>query len=145
MASDFVIALNATIYHAVIHSDYPLNTPVFRIRAIVSSIEALLDLTITLSQSSVINLIFEFENKTRDDTITITDKLVDIGDVYVFDATINLVFDPSTVFTESDYPVNLNMPISLVALYSPNTALQTVSMGTGQILNAPGKCAITFV
>ena len=123
MASDFVIALNATIYHAVIHSDYPLNTPVFRIRAIVSSIEALLDLTITLLQSSVINLIFEFENKTRDDTITITDKLVDIGDVYVFDATINLVLDPSTVFTESDYPVNLNMLISLVALYSPNTAL----------------------
>ena len=132
-----MIALNATVYYADIFSDYPLNTPVFRIRAIVSSNDHF-NLFISLSQTAQINDIFEFDDSTPDDDrIDIAvDDLIPLGDVYVFDATINLVQDPSTTFEESDYPVNLDIDISLVGLYPPSTALQRVSRATGVIRNS---------
>ena len=138
--SDYTLALNATVYYADIFSDYPLNTPVFRIRAIVRSNDHF-NLFISLSQTAQINDIFEFDDSTPDDDridIAIDDLIQLEEDVFVFDATINLVQDPATTFEESDYPVNLDVDISLVGLYPPSTALQRVSRATGVIRNAPG-------
>ena len=131
--------------HAVIHSDYPLNTPVFRIRAIVSSIDDLLDLSMQFSQTLQINNIFDFEGSDSDTITILPDDMVPLGDVYVFDTAINLVQNVSTEFTESDeYPVILNIDVFLIALISPSfDVFSSLSKGTGEI-NVPGKCAINY-
>lgn len=136
--SSYTVALNATIYYAEIHSDYPVNTPVFNIRAFIHSINGLLDLLISLSQTGQINNIFEFEGSANDMISITTEDLVQEGDHFVFDTSINLVQDPATEFDESDYPVTLNIDVSLVGLYLPNNAVQVISRAMGFILNAPG-------
>ena len=134
------MALNATVYHANIHTDYPLNTPVFRIRAIIRSIDDLLDLSISLSQTGEINDIFEFAGGSVDDRIGITQAdLVQEGDQYVFDTVIVMVEDPVDVLGEITEPEELDIDVSLVGLFLPDQAVQEISQATGQIINAPGE------
>ena len=138
MSSRYTVALNATVYYAEIHSDYPLNTPVFSIRVYVSSTVGLLDLLISLSQTGEINNLFEFEGGDNDRITINIDNLVPVGgDHYVFDTSINLVQEPE--FEEDEYPVNLDIDVGLVGLYSPDVAVQELSIAMGQILNTPGE------
>ena len=58
---DFRLALNATVYYAVINSDTAVDTPVYRIRASVNENENPIDMSITLTKTLQINSLFEFE------------------------------------------------------------------------------------
>ena len=137
--SGYTVAMNATVYFAEIYSDFPLNTPVFSIRVIVSSIDDLLDLFISLSQTGHINNLFEFEGGSNNRIGITTADLVSNGDHYVFDVSINLVEDPATEFEESDYPVELDIDLSLVGLYFPDMAIQELSVAVGSIMNTPSE------
>ena len=139
MPSGYTVAMNATVYFAEIYSDFPLNTPVFSIRVIVSSIDDLLDLFISLSQTGHINNLFEFEGGSNNRIGITTADLVSNGDHYVFDVSINLVEDPATEFEESDYPVELDIDLSLVGLYFPDMAIQELSVAVGSIMNTPSE------
>ena len=142
MLPGFVLALNATIYHAVIHNDHPLNTPVFRIRAIIENSDNVVpaDLSLSLSQTGQINNLFEFEDGTSNDRLSIPfEDFVDNGNERVYDTAIILVADPGTEFENEDYPVPLDITIRFVGLFIvPNAALNFNSRGTGNILQAPG-------
>ena len=137
MAPGFQIALNATIYYANISSDTPLNTPVYRIRAIINSTLYFLDMSISLSQTQQINALLEFEGGVND-RITVTESdLATIDEVKVFDTSINLVAEPGTDF---EYPVELGIDIQLVVLTGVEVTEQVVSSGIGYIiLEAPGQ------
>ena len=136
----FYIALNATIYYADIHTDHPLNTPVFRIRAILESDVVPVDLSLSLSQTGQINNLFEFEGGTSNDRLSIpVEDFVDNGNERVYDTAINLVADPGTEFDNEDYPVNLDLDITFVGLFiMSNNVLIFMSHGIGCILRAPG-------
>ena len=138
--SGYVLALNATIYYAEIHTDHPLNTPVFRIRAIIESDVVPVDLSLSLSQTGQINSLFEFEGGTSNDRLSIpSEDFVDNGNERVYDTAINLVADPGTEFDNEDYPLSLDLDITFVGLFTtPNNALNVISHGTGQILQASG-------
>ena len=135
----FQIALNATIYYANISSDTPLNTPVYRIRAIINSTLYFLD---SLSQTQQINILLEFEGGVND-RITVTESdLATIDEVKVFDTSITLVAEPGTDF---EYPVELGIDIQLVVLTGVGVIEQVVSSGIGYILEAPGQCCCYLV
>ena len=135
MPSDYVIALNATVYYATIHIGQPLNTPVFRIRAFVNSTADISGPRISLSQTGQINKLFEFEGVTDDsNSITIPkETFVSVGGASVFDTSINLVQHPDTEFADSGYPVTLSMDISFVALQSNSIGIQVTAQGKGSI------------
>ena len=143
MTPGFQIALNATIYYANIYSDTPLNTPVYRIRAIINSTLDLLDISISLSQTQQINALLEFEGG-MNNRITIPESdLADIDEVRVFDTSINLVAEPNTEF---DYPVELDIDIQLVVLHVTGVTDRVVSSGIGYLLEAPGqRCCLSFI
>ena len=61
VSDDFRLALNATVYYAVINSDTAVNTPVYKIRASVNENENPIDMSITLTKTLQINSLFEFE------------------------------------------------------------------------------------
>ena len=139
VAGDYTIALNATVYYVEIRSDHPLNTPVFRIRAFFRSTAGFQAASLGLSQTGQINNLFEFEGGSND-TISISiGDFVSVGGQNVFDTTINLIREPDSEFTKMNYPVDLDMDINLVALFSPNIAPQVISKGAGSIHLAPGE------
>ena len=137
--SDYRLALNATHYYANILSNTPLNTPVYRIRAIISTNTDPTDISITLSQTGQINEILEFEGGDNNRVSILESALESNGNESVFDTSINLVRDPNNVdFIQ--YPVKLNVDIQLVILFQSGAATQTTSKGIGSIEEAPGKC-----
>ena len=145
MPSGYVLTLNATTYYADIHSDHPLGTPVFRIRAIIRSSAIAVDLSMSLSQTGQINSLFEFAGGTGNDRLEIpVSDFIDNGNERVYDTTINLVADPATVFDEDDYPIDLDLDIAFIGLFIvPAGALQVVSIGSGRILQALGwQCTL---
>ena len=137
------IALNATIYYANISSDTPLNTPVYRIRAIIDSALNQIDIVFVFGQTQQINALLEFQGG-MDNTISITESdLTTIGNMRVYDTSINLVAEPGTEFMEDEYPVELDIEILFVVhvlLESGETQVtHVISSGVGHILEA-GEC-----
>ena len=131
--SDYVIALNATVYYADIHIGHPLNTPVFRIRAFFSSPTTLGDTKISLSQSIKVNTLFEFKGGTNNMINIVSANLTSVGGGHsVFDTSINLVEHPNTEFEEGEYPATLMMAITLLQT-SQQTVNQVTSEGIGSI------------
>ena len=139
MSDDFRLALNATVYYAVINSDTEVNTPVYRIRASVNVNENLTDMSITLTQTGQINNLFDFEGGSNNRIDISLSDLETFGNERVFDTQINLVEDPATEFDEADYPVELDIEIQFIVLFATNEALQVTSKGLGSIQKAPGE------
>ena len=136
---DYRVALNATIYHAEISTDTPLNTPVYRIRISINVNEEPIDISVRFFQTGQINSLFEFEGNTSDNTRDIsTVELQTIGNESVFDTSINLVADPGSQFGEDDYPVELNLTIEFVVLTQNFTVIEDTSQGLGSIQQSPG-------
>ena len=133
MPSDYVIALNATVYYADIHIGHPLNTPVFRIRAFFKSTANLLDAHITLSQTGQVNKLFEFEGGSNDRIEIEAGDIGSMGSYGVYSTSINIIHSPETEFRESDYPVRLMMVITFNVLYPQNNVSHFISHGTGSI------------
>ena len=138
--ADYRTALNASIYYANISSDTPLNTPVFRIRLSINANENPLDISIRFFQIAQIQILFEFEGSS-DNPITISPgDLQTVGNDRIFDTSINLVAHPATEFPDAeDYPVELDLTITLVLLFSDFHAVEVNSHGRGYILQATGK------
>ena len=139
--ANYGAVLNATVYYANISSDTTLNTPVFRIRLSIDTVNTL-DISIRLFRSAQIQSLFEFEGSTDDSNridIPPGDLQTD-GSAQVFDTSINLVADPVTVFTnESAYPLDLDLTISLVVFFLGSGTTENNSVGLVHILRAPGK------
>ena len=137
MPTNYVAALNATQYFAQIDIYYPLNTPVFNIRVILST-TSYLDLSMTLSQTGIISDLFEYDGGSDDRIGIEPSDLVPVDDYYVFDTSIVLVSDPTVVFTEDEYPIELDIEVSVVGLLTLTQAIQVTSQATGYIVYAPG-------
>ena len=135
--ADYRAALNASIYYANINSVTPLNTPVFRIRLSINTNEIPVDITMRFFETAQILNLFEFESGIGGSNyidIPPGDLQTD-GSSQIFDASINLVADPATEFPDAeDYPVELDLTISLVVLFSSDfTAVEINSKGLGFI------------
>ena len=139
--ADYRVALNASIYYANISSDTPLNTPVFRIRlSINNNEENPIDISIRFSQTSRIQNLFEFEGSSNNPIAISSGDLQTVGNDRIFDTSINLVADPATEFPdEDDYPIELDLTISLVVLFPDFSSVEIISNGLGYILQAQGK------
>ena len=132
MSDDFRLALNATVYYAVIDSDTAVNTPVYRLRASINVNENPIDVSFTLAQTGQIDNLFDVEG------IFLNQFDTTIGNEKVFDTTINLVNDPTLEFDEEDYPVELDIDIQFIVLFASNVPLSSSSKGRGSIQRAPG-------
>ena len=97
----------------------------------------LLTAHISLSQTIQINNLFGFDGGSSDTISISTEDFISIGDHNVFDTAINLVQDPEDIFNQ--YPVGLEISITLVTLFSPDVARQTQAIGSGFIHLAPSK------
>ena len=136
-------SLNATIYHADITTDTPLNSPVFRIRITLNLDADPRDISIRLNQNQLIQNLFEFEGGTGDDSLTILySEFQVIGDVRVYNTSINLVENPTTEFpivNDDNYPVHIDLRITFALLTIDFDAVEESARGIGTIQLAPGK------
>ena len=137
VSANYRAALNASIYYANINSVTTLNTPVFRIRLSINTNENPIDITMRFFETAQILNLFEFESGvggTNYIDIPPRDLQTD-GSSQIFDTSINLVADPATEFPDAeDYPVELDLTISLVVLFSSDfTAVEINSKGLGFI------------
>ena len=140
MPADYRAALNASIYYANISSDTPLNTPVFRIRLSINANENPLDISIRFFQIAQIQSLFEFEGSSNNPNTISPGDLQTVGNDRIFDTSINLVAHPATEFPDAeDYPIELDLTIALVVLFSDFHAVEVNSHGRGYILQATGK------
>ena len=142
MSANYRAALNASIYYANISSDTPLNTPVFRIRLSINANENPIDISIRFFQTVQIENLFEFEGSSNNRIdVSPGDHLQTVGNDRIFDTSINLIADPATEFPdEDDYPVELDLTISLVVLFSSDiSTAEANSEGLGYILQPPGE------
>ena len=141
--TDYMVALNATIYYAEISADTQLNTPVYMIRISINVNVQPIDMSLRFFQTGQINSLFEFKDNTthngRDISVV---ELQSVGNERVFDTSIHLVADPASQFGEEDYPVELNIVIQLVVLTQNFTIIQTISQGLGSIYQPPGACGV---
>ena len=138
MQSDYQLALNTTVYYANILSNTPLNTPVYRIRAIINApLIEILVLQLRTGQNNESDL-FEFEGGINERITKSDSELVYIGSKRVVDAVINLVADPSMLFETENYPIQLGFDILLI-VFLPGEAIQAISRGLGTIKLPLGK------
>ena len=138
--ANYRAALNASIYYANISSDTPLNTPVFRIRISIAANENPIDLSIRFTQTLQIQSLFEFEGSSNNPITISSGDLQTVGNDRIFDTSINLVADPATQFPdEDDYPVELDLTITVGVLFADFSDAEDSSDGFGYILRAPGK------
>ena len=135
VSANYRVALNASIYYADISSDTPLNTPVFRIRLIINANENPLDITMRFFQTAQIQNLFEFEGSSNNTIDISSGDLQTVGNNRIFDTSINLVAHPATEFPDAeDYPVELDLTISLVVLFSSDISTAEInSKGLGYI------------
>ena len=137
--TDYMVALNATIYYAEISADTQLNTPVYRIRISINVNVQPVDISVRFFQTGRINSLFEFKDNTTHNRrdISVVD-LQSVGNDRVFDTSIHLVADPASEFGEDDYPVELNIAIHLVVFTQDFISIQALSQGLGSIYQPPG-------
>ena len=135
MPSNYSVYLNATVYYATIDVDHPLNTTVFRVRAIINSITDFVQMYLSIEQ---VDQLFEIEGNNYG-IILLKDDLEEDGDVHVFDASVNLTVEPDSQFQDSIYPVSLDININLVATYHPANPIKKISKGLGCIQNSSGE------
>ena len=132
--------LNATVYYAQIDNEHQLDTPVFKIRAIFNTTTDQLEYVyISIIQTNELDQLLEFDGGSDNRITPNVDNLVADGGVHVFDTPINLVQDPTSVFVESDYPINLGVAITLLAVYHPGISISMMAEGLGCIQNATGE------
>ena len=134
--ADYRAALNASIYYADISSDTPLNTPVFRIRLSINTDEEdPLDISIRFTQTGQIQNLLDFEGSSNNTIDISSGDLQTVGNNRIFDTSINLVAHPATEFPDAeDYPVELDLTISLVVLFSSDISTAEInSKGLGYI------------
>ena len=100
-----------------------------------------MDISVRFFQHAQIQSLFEFDGSSNNPITISSGDLQTIGNGRIFDTSINLVTDPATQFPDAeDYPVELDLTISLVVLFSPDfTTVEFNSEGLGYILRAPGK------
>ena len=133
-------SLNATHYYAVITTDTPLNSSVFKIRITLNMSADPLDISIRLNQNQLIQNLFEFEGG-MDDTLTIFySEFQVIGDVRVYNTSINLVKNPITEYpNKNDYPIRIDLQITFSLFTSTFEPIVETAKGFGTIELAPGK------
>ena len=141
MSDNYRAALNASIYYANISSATPLNTPVFRIRVSINGNESPVDISVRFFQHAQIQSLFEFEGSSNNPIDISSGDLQTVGNDRIFDTSINLVADPATEFPdEDDYPVELDLSISLVVFFSSDiSTAEANSEGLGYILQPPAN------
>ena len=115
MPSDYNIALNATAYYAKILSNHPLNTPVFRIKAIISADSNPASIAIVFFQTPAIQNILELEGGSFDTIFISAADLVTRGSESVYETSINLIQHPFSEFYDAAYPIKFNLSIYLLA------------------------------
>ena len=135
VSADYRAALNASIYYANISSDTPLNTPVFRIRLIINNNEEPAnDIVIRFFQTNQIQNLFEFEGSSDNKIEISSGDLQTVGNHRIFNTSINLVADPEIEF--DNFPIELDLTISMVVLFSDFIPVEFNSDGFGYILPA---------
>ena len=134
----YVLSLNATRFYANLNSETPLNSSVFHIQLSINlqitPQAAINDVAFRFFQNQLVQSLFEFENGLERDKFEATDYIQNIDDeTGVINATIILVALPA----EEDYPVNIDMTIS-VSLFS-NIVHSNSTKAVGDIVLAPGE------
>ena len=96
-----------------------------------------MDISIRFFQTVQIQNLFAFEGgiNNSDRIVISSENLQTVGTDRIFDTSINLVADPATEFPDAvDYPVELNLTITLVVLFSSDfTTVEINSKGLGYI------------
>ena len=135
------MSLNATQYYAYFNSETPINTPAFHVQLSINlstvPLSDIDDITFRFYQTQLVQELFDFKNGDDDTNILEATDLVESAgdDTGIVDATIVLVNLPD----ESDYPIELDMTISVTLLYSDNIVESTTAKAVGSIVLAPGK------
>ena len=135
------MSLNATQYYAYFNSETPINTSAFHLQLSINlstvPLSDIDDIAFHFYQTQLVQELFEFEN--GDDgtnTLTATDLVQSAGDdIGIVDVKIILANLPD----ESDYPIELDMTISVTLLYSSNIVVSMMAKAVGSIVLAPGE------
>ena len=139
--SDYILSLNATQYYAHLNSETPINTSAFHIQLSINlsavALSDINDIAFRFFQTQLVQELFEFENGgDSTNTLVATDLVQSATDnTGIVDATIVLVNLPN----ESDYPIELDMTVSVTLLYSNTVAVSTTAKAVGSIVLAPGE------
>ena len=101
------------------------------------SLSEIASLNFRLSQTQLVQSLFDFQSGTGDNVYEAVQHIVSIdSDTAIVTATIILVARPPDV----DYPIEIDMNIRALLLSSAGDTVTATSLARGTIMRVPGMC-----
>ena len=132
---------NATQYFAHLNSETPINSVAFYMQLGINlnsvSLPDVTSLNFRLSQSQLVQNLFEFQGGTSENQIEAVDhiQMIDSDTARVDAAIILVAFPPDTY-----YPIDIHMNIRALLVSSTGGSVIETSQAIGSIVRAPGMC-----
>ena len=139
--SDYDLMFNATQYFAHLNSETPINSVVFYMQLSINlnsiSLPDVTSLNFRLSQSQLVQNLFEFQGGTSENQIEAVDhiQMIDSNTARVGAAIILVAHPPDTY-----YPIDIHMTIRALLVSATGGSVIETSQATGSIVRATGMC-----
>lgn len=134
-----MLSLNATTYYANLTSETPLDTAVFYLQLSINLnfVMEISNVVLRFNQNQLVQRLFEFEHG-QNNVYDATDDLQTNGSQAIVRTSLNLVELPAA----NEYPVDVDMTITVSLLYEESSAFltdDTSARGIANIVMAPGE------